>query len=251
MIDIAFFGEIITEYSSDLICGAGYTLLLSGMAGISGFFLSAIIALARSSWRRFRSLPAQLYIFCFRSTPLLVQLFLVYHGLAQFEAIQDSFIWERFLKNAFWCSYVVLTLNTAAYMAQLLYGGLLSIPTGELEACRALGMSRFKRFYRIAAPRAFRIALPNYSNEVILLIKGSALASTITVTELTYVTRTLIGDTYKSIELYIVAGLLYVIISMVVAGAFQMLETKLMPWKRLRHGRKISKREQFYRGIGV
>ena len=251
MIDLQFFLVIFAEHLDDLLRGLGYTLLLTIMAAISGFTLSCFIALARFSRRRFRSVPAQIYIFCFRGTPLLVQLFLVYHGVAQYEFIRESFIWERFLMNAFWCSYIVLTLNTAAYMAQLLYGGLLSVPTGELEASRALGMSRFKRFYRISAPRALRITLPNYSNEVILLMKGSALASTITVTELTYVTRTLIGDTFKSIELYITAGILYVLISLIIARGFRLLERKLNPWQRLLHGKPIDKEKQFHRGIGV
>ena len=124
------------------------------------------------------------YTFFFRGTPLLVQLFLFYYGLAQFEAVRESIFWP-YLREAYWCALLVFALNTGAYTTEILRGAIQAVPRGEVEAAQAIGMSRALMLRRITLPIAYRIALPAYSNEIILMLKGSALASTITLLDLT------------------------------------------------------------------
>lgn len=235
MFEAYFLENLCTIYLPMLWQGLLVTLQLVVLSGISGFLLSLPIALARFSRHRLRRVPAKIYIFFFRGTPLLVQLFLIYYGISQLKFIQNSWLWAV-LESPFWCGYIALTLNTAAYLAQILYGGITSIPEGEIRAARALGMSRLLRFKRIIVPRAFRLALPNYSNEIILLIKGSALTSTITLMDLTGATRTVIAETYMAVEFYVIAGLMYVALCSVVAIAFRVLEKFLSPWLKAERG---------------
>ena len=156
-------------------------------------------------------------------TPLLIQLFLVYYGLGQFEAVRDSVLWP-YLRSPFWCAVITMTLHTAAYIAEILRGAIQAIPPGEIEAARALGMSRFKTLVHIVMPRAARIGLPAYSNEVILMLKASSLASTVTLLELTGMTRTIIARTYQTVDMFLIAGLIYLVMSFVLIQGFKLLE---------------------------
>jgi len=166
------------------------------------------------------------HIYFFRGTPLLVQIYLVYYGSGQFEAIRASFLWP-YLSEAYWCAIIAFTLNTSAYTAEILRGALQSVPRGEVEAAEAVGMPPGLIWRRIRLPRAFRIALPAYSNEVILMLKGSALASTITLMDLTGVARTIIARTYTPMELFLAAGLLYVLLTFFILAGFRVLERRL------------------------
>ena len=169
--------EVIYKWLPKFIQGATLTLELVGIAVILGLLLAIPLGIARSSKLWYvRALPYA-YIFFFRGTPLLVQLFLVYYGLAQFDAVRDSFMWP-YLRDPFWCATATMTLHTAAYIAEILRGAIQAIPPGEIEAARALGMSRPKALFYIILPRAARIGLPAYSNEVILMLKASSLACT-------------------------------------------------------------------------
>jgi polar amino acid transport system permease protein len=172
-----------------------------------------------------RALPYG-YIFFFRGTPLLVQLFLVYYGMAQFEAIRQSALWPV-LRDPYWCAVITMTLHTAAYIAEILRGAIAAIPPGEIEAARALGMSRVQTVLHIVMPRAARIALPAYSNEVILMLKASALASTITLLELTGMSRTIIARTYQPVEIFLMAGVFYLLASYALVRGFRLLEQRL------------------------
>jgi polar amino acid transport system permease protein len=163
------------------------------------------------------------YIFFFRGTPLLVQLFLVYYGLAQFDAIRNSSMWP-YLRDPFWCATATMTLHTAAYIAEILRGAIQAIPPGEIEAARALGMSKAKALIYIMLPRAARIGLPAYSNEVILMLKASALASTVTLLELTGMARTIIARTYLPVEIFFAAGMFYLLMAYVLVRGFKLLE---------------------------
>ena len=169
-----------------------------------------------------RALPYA-YIFFFRGTPLLVQLFLVYYGLAQFDAVRNSPMWP-YLRDPFWCATVTMTLHTAAYIAEILRGAIQAIPPGEIEAARALGMSKPKAMFYIILPRAARIGLPAYSNEVILMLKASALASTVTLLELTGMARTIIARTYLPVEIFFAAGVFYLVMAYVLVRGFKLLE---------------------------
>ena len=165
------------------------------------------MALARISPNRCYNQFPRFYIFFFRGTPLTHPIFLIYYGLSQFEWIKHSALWP-FLREPYWCAVITLGLHTTAYIAEILRGALQAIPEGEVEACRAIGMSKFTMYRQILLPRAFGIMLPAYSNEIILMLKGSALASTITLLDLTGMARTIIARTYTPEEVYIAAGFL-------------------------------------------
>ncbi|MEI4521129.1 ABC transporter permease [Pseudomonas sp. CCNWLW23] len=215
--------EVIIKWLPKLAQGATLTLELVAIAVIAGLLLAIPLGIARSSKRWYvRSLPYA-YIFFFRGTPLLVQLFLVYYGLAQFEAVRESALWP-YLRDPFWCATVTMTLHTAAYIAEILRGAIQAIPPGEIEAARALGMSRPKAMFYIILPRAARIGLPAYSNEVILMLKASALASTVTLLELTGMARTIIARTYLPVEIFFAAGVFYLVMAYVLVRGFKLLE---------------------------
>ena len=215
--------EVIYKWLPKFFQGAVLTLELVSIAVILGLLLAIPLGIARSSKLWFvRALPYG-YIFFFRGTPLLVQLFLVYYGLAQFEAIRNSFMWV-YLREPFWCAVATMTLHTAAYIAEILRGAIQAIPPGEIEAARALGMSKAKALFYIVLPRAARIGLPAYSNEVILMLKASSLASTVTLLELTGITRTIIARNYLTVDMFFTAGVIYLLMSFVLVQAFKQLE---------------------------
>ncbi|MDA8481473.1 ABC transporter permease [Pseudomonas resinovorans] len=218
--------EVIVKYLPQLAQGAILTLELVAIAVIAGLILALPMGIARASRHWYvRALPYG-YIFFFRGTPLLVQLFLVYYGLAQFDAVRKGPLWP-YLRDPFWCAVITMTMHTAAYIAEILRGAIQAVPPGEIEAARALGMSRLQALVYIILPRAARIGLPAYSNEVILMIKASALASTVTLLELTGTARTIIARTYLPVEIFFAAGLFYLLIAYVLVRAFRLLEHKL------------------------
>ncbi len=215
--------SVIAQYYPRLIDGAWVTLQLVVLSGVIGVILAVPMALARLSTHRVVSLFPKAYIFFFRGTPLLIQIFLVYYGAAQFDVVRESFLWPV-LREPFWCAIITLGLHTTAYIAEILRGAIQAIPKGEVEACRVMGMSRFTMYRRVLLPRAFGIMLPSYGNEVILMLKGSALASTITLLDLTGMARTIIARTYTPEEIYLAAGVMYLLISWLFMGFFQVLD---------------------------
>lgn len=221
--DLGLNWAVIIKWLPRLAQGATLTLELVAIAVIAGLLLAIPLGIARSSRLWYvRTLP-YCYIFFFRGTPLLVQLFLVYYGLAQFDAVRDSALWP-YLRDPFWCATVTMTLHTAAYIAEILRGAIQAIPPGEIEAARALGMSKPKALFYIILPRAARIGLPAYSNEVILMLKASALASTVTLLELTGMARTIIARTYLPVEIFFAAGMFYLLMAYVLVRGFKLLE---------------------------
>ena len=218
--------EVIIKWLPRLAQGATLTLELVAISVIAGLILAIPLGIARASrhWP-VRTLPYA-YIFFFRGTPLLVQLFLVYYGLAQFDAVRASSLWP-YLRDPFWCAVITMTLHTAAYIAEILRGAIQAVPPSEVEAARALGMSKWKALFYIVLPRAARIGLPAYSNEVILMLKASALASTVTLLELTGMARTIIARTYMPVEIFFAAGLFYLVMAFVLVQGFRLLEKLL------------------------
>lgn len=218
--------DVMIESAPELAEGALLTIELIIFSGVLGLALAIPLALGRvsNSWW-VRAFPYA-YIFFFRGTPLLVQIFLVYYGLSQFEFIRESFAWP-ILREAWWCAIIAFTLNTAAYTAEILRGAIQAVPPGEVEAAKVIGMGRWMRLRRIVLPRAFRIALPAYSNEVILMLKGSALASTITLLDLTGMARTIIARTYMPIELFVAAGIFYLLITAAILQGFRFVEKRM------------------------
>lgn len=215
--------ELIYKYLPKMFEGALLTVELLAVAVIAGLILALPMGIARASKHWYvRALPYG-YIFFFRGTPMLVQLFLIYYGLAQFDAVRQSVFWP-YLRDPYWCAVLTMTLHTAAYIAEILRGAIQAVPPGEIEAARALGMSRTQAMLHIILPRAARIGLPAYSNEVILMLKASALASTVTLLELTGMARTLNARTYVSMEFFFTAALFYLAITFVLINLFKLLE---------------------------
>lgn len=218
--------DVILQALPKLLQGVVLTLELVALSCIAGLIFAIPMGIARASTRWYvRSLPYG-YIFLFRGTPLLVQLFLVYYGLAQFEAVRQGPLWP-YLRDPFWCAVITMTMHTTAYIAEIVRGALQAVPAGEIEAARALGMSKTQTLLFITLPRAIRIGLPAYSNEVILMLKGSALASTVTLLELTGMARTIIARTYLPVEIFFAAGVLYLLIAYVLVLGFKLLEKVL------------------------
>lgn len=217
--------SVVVEYFPRLLEGAWVSLQLVLISIILGGVFALPIALARISpvaW--IRAIPFA-YIFFFRGTPLLVQIFLVYYGASQFDAVRESILWP-ILKEPFWCAIIAFTLNTSAYTAEIFRGAIQAIPQGEVEACKVVGMSKAQMYRRILLPRAFGIVLPAYGNEIILMLKGSALASTITILDLTGMARTIIARTYTPMEIFLAAGGIYLVISIVIIAIFRQIELR-------------------------
>jgi octopine/nopaline transport system permease protein len=217
------------EVTPRLAAGLPTTLLLVAQSLVLGFALAVLLALLRLSPNRLASTSAYGFVYVFRSTPLLVQLFLIYYGSGQFRPfLQELGLWV-FFRDAWFCAVTALTLNTAAYTSEIIRGGLSSVPHGAIEAGRAIGMSRLQLFRRITFPLAIRQALPAYGNEIILMVKASSLASTITILEITGIAKTIIASTFRPVEVFIVAGAFYLAINFVVTRGVHLAERRLAP----------------------
>ncbi len=227
MLDFALMAEAFPA----ILAGTGTTLKLVAGALLCGFFLAVPTALAADSRSRILRGTAAGYVLFFRGTPLLVQIFLIYYGLGQFEAVRASIFWP-ILREPWWCALLALSLNTGAYTGEIVRGGLQSVPAGQIEAARAAGMSGLLLYRRIVAPIALRQALPAYSNEVVSMIKATALASTITIMEITGIARTFISQTFKPIEIFLVAGAIYLVLNFFAAQLLRALERHLSPHRR-------------------
>ncbi|WP_127902926.1 ABC transporter permease [Solirhodobacter olei] len=210
----------------DLLGGVALTTELVALALLVGFVIALSTALARLSGVAVLRWLATAYVFTFRGTPLLVQIFLIYYGLSQFAFVRDSVAWVV-LKQPFWCTLMALALNTGAYTAEVFRGGILSVPHNQIEAARAIGMSPVTAFRRIIWPLAIRQALPAYGNEMILMVKASSLASTVTLMDITGVAQTLAADTYMPIEIFTAAALVYLCLTYAMTQAIHFFERRL------------------------
>jgi octopine/nopaline transport system permease protein len=223
--------ELMIETFPKLLSGLNLTIQLVTISLLLGFCLAIGLALLRLSNNTFLSFFAKTYVFYFRGTPLLVQIFLIYYGIAQFEIIRETFVWS-FFKEAYWCGILALTLNTCAYSSEIIRGGIQSVAFGQIESAKSVGMSRFLLYRRIILPIAFRQALPAYGNEIILMVKATSLVSTITLMEVTGIARLIIAKTFSPVEVFIVAGLIYLTINFIVTRLVNFCEIKLTPYLR-------------------
>ncbi|MBC8718324.1 MULTISPECIES: ABC transporter permease [Brucella/Ochrobactrum group] len=219
------------EAFMQMIGGVPLTLQLAASSIIFGAVLALLFALMRLSGITVLDWIARLYVFVFRGTPLLVQIFIIYYGLSQFPAVRYSFLWP-ILREPYWCAIIALTLNNAAYASEIIRGGLLSVPSGQIEAAKACGMSRFTCFRRIVMPLAIRQALPGYGNEMISMVKATSLASIITLMEVTGIAAKLIAESYRAIEVFVIAGAIYLAINFVLTRALMFAEYRLTPYLR-------------------
>lgn len=210
-----------------LLNGLLLTLEITALALVIGLVTAVPLALMRLSRNPLIRGPVYGFIFYFRGTPLLVQLFLIYYGSGQFRTELEVLGLWTFFREAYFCAVLALTLNTAAYTAEILRGAIQAVPHGEIEAARALGMSRGLLYRRIVLPKAFRIALPAYSNEVVFLFQATSLVSIITLLDLTGVARMLVARTFAVYELYIAAGLIYLACTYLILWVFRRIERRL------------------------
>lgn len=216
------YAALLLESGPDILDGLVVTLKLLLGSCLVGFVLSVPLAIARVSGHRGIRRFASSYSAIFRGTPLLVQIFIFYYGLSQFEAVRNSPAW-LVLNDSFYCGLVVLALNLTAYMAEDIRAGIMAVPHGEKEAALAYGLSNFQRYRYIIIPRALGIATPMLGNEVIAQLKATALVSTITVLDMTGVVRRLSATSYTT-DALIVAGAIYAFITLIISLAVRFAE---------------------------
>jgi arginine/ornithine transport system permease protein len=219
--------SIVLANVPDFLKGLQVTLVLLVISCVSGFVLSVPLAVLRVSPNRWLSTPVFLFTYVLRGTPLLVQMFMIYHGLAQFEAVRASFVWPAF-KSAWFCAWFVFTLNTTAYTTEIFAGALRATPSGELEAARSLGMSEWAIYRRILLPSALRRAMPQYGNEVVMMMHATAIASTVTLVEVTRVARDVYYNHLTVVESFGVAAVIYFVLTFSIAGMFKLVERRAL-----------------------
>jgi len=217
-----------------LLSGVPLTLELAALAVIGGTALGFLIASMRlSSYSPLRA-AAWLYVQVVRSTPLLVLMFLIYFGLSQFVSIRASFLWWV-LREPYWCAVLALVINSSAFAAEIIRGGLLSVGRDEIEAARACGMSGVLLLRRIVIPLAIRQALPAYGNEMVAMVKATSLASLVTLMDVTGIASSIVATTYRPIPVFVAAGAIYLTINVVLGHAVKALEYRLTPHLRRPH----------------
>ena len=219
---------LIADNFDRFLYGVWITLNLTFLSLLLGGLLAIPMAIARASRHKIFDPIIQTYTYVFRGTPLLVQTYLIYYGVGQFDVIRESFLWDPILSSAWWCALSAFTLNTAAYTTELLRGAIADTPKGEVEAAIATGHSYRSRMRRIILPSAFRRAIPAYSNEVIFMLHGSVVASTITLQDILGVGRWLNGRYYLAYEGFITAALLYFLIVLCITWAFRWFERRYL-----------------------
>jgi arginine/ornithine transport system permease protein len=217
--------SIILENISIYFEGLKNTIILVSISLVLGLTLAVPLAILRNYGNSFVQYPIRAFVYFFRGTPLLVQMFLIYYGFGQFDLIKESFLWP-FFREAYFCALFAFTLNTAAYTTEILRGSIKATPHGEIEAAMAAGMSRFLMVKRIILPSAFRRALPAYSNEIIFMLHGSSLASVITIVDITGAARIINSRFYSPYEAFLTAAVFYMAITFLIVFLIKKLEVR-------------------------
>lgn len=215
-----------TRYGPRYLHGLWTTLSLVAISVVCGAVLSLPLAFARLSKSRLLNWLSFGYIYVFRGTPLLAQLFLIYYGLGQFRPqLESAGLWW-FFRDAWYCGLFSMTINTAAYQAEILRGAIESVPYGQHEAADSLGISKLVAFRKIILPQALIVALRPYGNEIILLIKGSAVVAIITVYDLMGETRRAFSQTFDY-QTYLWAAIFYLAIVEALRHLWAWIERRL------------------------
>ena len=217
--------ELMFNSFPKLLSATLVTIKLLSASLFFGLFIGLLFAILRLSKNIFVNKFAYGYSYVFRGTPLLVQIFIIYFGLAQIEILRTSILWV-ILKEPYWCAIIAFTLNTGAYTSEILRSAFQTIKPGVIEAGKSLGLPSKIIFYKIQIPIAIRQSLPAYGNEIILMMKGTSLASTVTLMDLTGVAKYIISTTFKPIEVFIVAGGIYLFMTFVIHNIIKYLEKK-------------------------
>ncbi|KWW09731.1 arginine transporter permease subunit ArtM [Pasteurella multocida] len=219
------------DYFMVIAQGIPTSLLLTFVSLVVAFFLALLLTFGLSIGNKLVKCGIHTYLTLFAGTPLLVQFFLIYAGPGQFEWLVDSALWPL-LSNAWFCAMLTLALNSAAYSTLLFHGAVKAISKGQWESCAALGLTRMETL-KILIPYALKRALPSYSNEIILVFKGTALASTITIMDIMGYARQLYGTEYDALTIYGIAGMIYLIITAIATLLLRKLESKVLSFERL------------------
>ena len=217
--------DLIINSFPKLILASITTLKLLSVSIFIGFFIGLFFAILRIKNNLILGKLAYGYSYIFRGTPLLVQIFIIYYGFGQVEFIRESFLWI-ILKEPYWCAVIAFALNTGAYTSEILRSAFQTIKPGFVEAGKSLGVSGKIIFYKIQIPIAIRQSLPAYGNEIILMLKGTSLASTVTLMDLTGVAKYIISTTFKPIEVFIIAGSIYLFFTFIIHNVIKLLEKK-------------------------
>jgi len=217
--------ELMASSFPKLLNATLVTLKLLSLSLIFGLILGLFFAILRLNKNIFLNKFSYFYSYVFRGTPLLVQIFIIYFGLGQIEFLRSSFLWI-ILKEPYWCAIIAFSLNTGAYTSEILRSAFETINKGFIEAGDSLGISKKIIFYKIQIPIAIRQSLPAYGNEIILMLKGTSLASTVTLMDLTGVAKYIISTTFKPIEVFIVAGGIYLFMTFIIHNFIRYLEKK-------------------------
>ena len=208
-----------------LLSAAVVTLKLLSLSLFFGIFIGLLFAILRLSKNSLVSKFAYGYSYIFRGTPLLVQIFIIYYGLGQIEYFRTTFLWVIF-KEPYWCAIIAFALNTGAYTSEILRSAFQTIKPGIIEAGKSLGISNKIIFYKIQIPVAIRQSLPAYGNEIILMMKGTSLASTVTLMDITGVAKHIVSTTYKPLEVFLMAGGIYLFMTFIIHNLIKYLEKK-------------------------
>ena len=217
--------ELMVNSFPKLLNATLITLKLLSVSLIIGLFIGLFFAILRLNKNIFINKFAYGYSYIFRGTPLLVQIFIIYFGLGQIEYLRSTVLWV-ILKEPYWCAIIAFALNTGAYTSEILRSAFQTIKPGIIEAGKSLGISNKVIFYKIQIPIAIRQSLPAYGNEIILMMKGTSLASTVTIMDLTGVAKYIISTTFKPIEVFIVAGGIYLFMTFIIHNVIKFLEKK-------------------------
>jgi octopine/nopaline transport system permease protein len=223
---MSFDFALIADSIPKMLVGIGLTFELLFLSLALGTGLAIILLILRISGRWYLSVPAMIYIYIFRGTPILVQIFIIYYGLPQVEWVRESIFWP-ILREPFGCAIVALSLNTGAYVSEIFRGGVLGVDRGLTEAAAALGLSVTQRFIYIISPIAIRLCLPAYSNDVVSLMKSTALASTITLLDMMGIARTIVAETYAPYEVFISVMVIYLVITWAIQKTFGWIEKRM------------------------
>ena len=202
------------------------TLKLLSLSLIFGLIIGLIFAIMRLSNNKLIGNFSYGFSYVFRGTPLLVQIFIIYFGLGQIEYLRSTFLWT-ILKEPYWCAIIAFSLNTGAYTSEILRSAFQTIKPGFIEAGKSLGISSKIIFYKIQIPIAIKQSLPAYGNEIILMLKGTSLASTVTLMDLTGVAKYIISTTFKPVEVFIVAGSIYLFLTFLIHNFIKFAEKKM------------------------
>lgn len=223
MLDLDVIRQSLPEFGRGVLM----SMQLLALCLVTGFVLSVPLAMARISSRRSLAWPVWLFTYVIRGTPLLVQIFIVYYGLAQFPAVRDSALWPL-LREAWFCAWLAFSINTLAYTTEIIAGALKATPAGEVEAARAYGLGGWRLYQRILLPSALRRAIPQYGNEVVSLMHATSIASTVTLVDVTRVARDVYANHLLPVEAFGTAAVIYFALTFTMVGGFRCLERRYL-----------------------